>query len=148
MLVLAWHIWVILGIIFVIIEIFDPSFFFLSLGTGAIITGLLTLFPFVQRYLWLQIFIFAIISFIAFLSMRKLGKKVLANPGPETNVFALKGKLAHVTKAIPANGRGYVKVGSEEWVAITQDHSALAINTKVEILDIDGNKLVVKETVQ
>ncbi len=148
MLVLAWHIWVILGIIFVIIEIFDPSFFFLSLGTGAIITGLLTLFPFVQRYLWLQVFIFAIISFLAFLSMRKLGKKVLANPGPETNVFALKGKLAHVTKAIPANGRGYVKVGGEEWVAITQDHSALAINTKVEILDIDGNKLVVKETVQ
>jgi membrane protein implicated in regulation of membrane protease activity len=106
----------------------------------------LALLPFVQRYLWLQIFCFAIISFLAFLSMRRLGKRVLANPGPETNVFALKGKLAHVTQAIPTDGRGYVKVGGEEWVAITKDHSALAKGIKVEILGIEGNKLIVKET--
>ena len=148
MVLLAWHIWLILGIIFVIIEIFDPAFFFLSLGIGAIVTGLLALLPFVQRYLWLQIFCFAIISFLAFLSMRRLGKRVLVNSGPETNVFALKGKLAHVTKAIPTDGRGYVKVGSEEWVAITEDHSALAEGIKVEILGIEGNKLIVKETDQ
>ncbi|MDD2423701.1 MAG: NfeD family protein [Candidatus Cloacimonetes bacterium] len=148
MALLAWHIWLILGIIFVIIEIFDPAFFFLSLGIGAIVTGLLALLPFVQSNLWLQIFSFAIISFLGFLSMRRLSKKVLANPGPETNVFALKGQLAFVTQAIPADGRGYVKVGGEEWVAITEDHSALAEGIKVEILDIDGNKLIVKETNQ
>lgn len=145
MVLLAWHIWFILGIIFIIIEIFDPAFFFLSLGVGAIVTGLLALLPFVQRYLWLQIFCFAIISFIGFLSMRRLGKRVLASSGPETNVFALKGKHAHVTQPIPAHGKGYVKVGGEEWVAVTADHSALALGVKVEILDIDGNKLVVKE---
>ncbi len=146
MTLLAWHIWLILGIVFVIIEIFDPAFFFLSLGIGAIVTGLLALLPFVQRNIWLQIFLFAIISFLAFLSMRKLGKRVLANPGPDTNVFALKGRQATVTQAIPVDGRGYVKVGTEEWVAITKDHSALAEGTKVKILDIDGNKLIVKET--
>lgn len=146
MTLLAWHIWLILGIIFVIIEIFDPAFFFLSLGIGAIVTGLLALLPFVQRNIWLQIFLFAIISFLAFLSMRKLGKRVLANPGPDTNVFALKGRQATVTQAIPVDGRGYVRVGTEEWVAITKDHSALAEGTKVRILDIDGNKLIVKET--
>ena len=148
MALLAWHIWLILGIIFVIIEIFDPAFFFLSLGIGAIATGLLALLPFIQSNLWLQIFCFAIISFIGFLSMRRLGKRVLANPGPETNVFALKGQLANVTQAIPADGRGYVKVGGEEWVAVTEDHCALAEGIKVEILGIEGNKLIVKETDQ
>ncbi|MDI3503151.1 MAG: hypothetical protein PWP64_87 [Candidatus Cloacimonadota bacterium] len=143
---LAWHIWVMLGIIFVIIEIFDPAFFFLSLGIGSIITGLLALFPFVQRYVWLQIIFFAVISFVAFLFMRKLGKRVLANPGAETNVFALKGKIAHITKAIPLDGKGYVKVGSEEWVAISADNSAIAEGSKVEVVDIEGNKLVVKRT--
>ncbi|MCB5253455.1 MAG: NfeD family protein [Candidatus Cloacimonadaceae bacterium] len=148
MALLAWHIWLILGIIFIIIEIFDPAFFFLSLGSGAIITGLLALSPFVKRYLWLQILIFAIISFIAFLLMRRLGKRVLADSGPQTNVFALKGKLALVTEAIPADGRGRAKVGSEEWVATTADHSAIAEGAKVEILDIHGNKLIVKEIEQ
>lgn len=148
MVLLAWQIWVILGIIFVIIEIFDPAFFFLSLGIGAIVTGLLALLPFVQRHLWLQILSFAVISFLGFLSMRRLGKRVLANPGPETNVFALKGQIGTLTQAIPADGTGYVRVGSEEWVAISEDHSALPEGRKVEILDIDGNKLVVKETDQ
>ncbi|MCB5262815.1 MAG: NfeD family protein [Candidatus Cloacimonetes bacterium] len=144
----AWHIWLILGIIFVIIEIFDPAFFFLSLGSGAIITGLLALLPFVKNCIWLQIFCFAIISFIAFLLMRKLGKRVLANPGPETNIFALKGKQATVTQAIPAEGRGYVRVESEEWVAVTLDQSAIAEDAKVEVLDVEGNKLIVKEIEQ
>ena len=34
-----WHVWIILGIVFVIIEIFDPAFFFVALGIGAIATG-------------------------------------------------------------------------------------------------------------
>lgn len=148
MVLLAWHIWLILGIIFIIIEIFDPAFFFLSLGSGAIITGLLALLPFVERHLWLQILLFAIISFIAFLFMRRFGKRVLVNPGPETNVFALKGKIAYVTEAIPGDGTGRARVGSEEWVAATADHSAIAEGAKVEVLSISGNKLIVKEIEQ
>ncbi len=140
---LAWHVWMILGIIFIIIEIFDPAFFFLSLGIGAIITGLLSMIPLVQNSLWLQILLFAIFSFIAFLSMRRFGKRVLSNPGSETNVFALKGQIAHVTTAIPDHGRGYVRVGSEEWVAVSSDNTAIELDTKVKVVDIDGNKLIV-----
>ena len=43
---LPWQIWMMLGIGFIIIEIFDPAFFFFSLGIGAIITSLLSLIPF------------------------------------------------------------------------------------------------------
>lgn len=140
----AWHIWMILGIIFVIIEIFDPAFFFISLGIGAIITALLALLPFVGRVVALQIFLFALFSFIAFLFMRRLGKKVLTNTGGETNVYALKGKIAYVTQTIEKDGKGYVKVGGEEWAAISQSGEAIAQATKVLVLDIDGNKLIVE----
>ncbi|HCX60159.1 MAG: NfeD family protein [Candidatus Cloacimonadales bacterium] len=146
MVLLAWHIWMILGIIFIIIEIFDPAFFFVSLGIGAIVTGLLALLPFVQNSVLLQIFLFAIFSFIAFLFMRKLGKKVLAHPGEETNVYALKGKIAHVSVAIPAESKGYVKVGGEEWVAVAEDNMPIDIGEKVLITGIDGNKLIVKKS--
>lgn len=143
--ILPWHIWIIIRILFIIIEILDPAFFFVALGFGAILTGLLSLLPFVEASIPLQIIIFAILSFVAFLLTRHLGKKFLANAGGETNVFALKGKEAHVTEIIPADGKGRVKVGSEEWVAIAEDKGEIAIGAKVVVLDIDGNKLVVRK---
>lgn len=138
-----WHVWIILGIVFTIIEILDPAFFFIALGIGAIITGLLSLIPFIEGSIPLQIILFAVFSFVAFLFTRRLGKRVLRNTGGETNVFALKGKMGFITKAIPAEGKGYVKIGGEEWVAVAQDASVIEANAKVTVLDIDGNKLVV-----
>lgn len=145
MTLLPWHVWMIMGIGFIIIEIFDPAFFFVSLGIGAILTALVSLLPVVQSSVPLQIFIFAILSFIAFLFMRKLGKKVLSNPGSDTNVYALKGKNGFVTKEIPAEGKGYVKIGGEEWVAVEENQQAVDMGAKVIITGIDGNKVIVKK---
>lgn len=140
----AWHIWLVLGILCVIIEIFDPAFFFLSLGIGAILTALLSLAPLVGQNVIIQVLIFAIISFIAFLFMRKLGKKIHADTGDETNVYALKGKTGFVVRDIPADGRGYVKLGGEEWTAIGIDGMAIVSGSKVEVTAIEGNKVVVR----
>jgi membrane protein implicated in regulation of membrane protease activity len=145
MTLLAWHIWMMIGIGFVIIEIFDPAFFFISLGIGAILTGLFSMLPVLGESIPLQILLFAIFSFIAFLFMRKLGKKVLAHPGEETNVNALKGKTGFITKEIPAEGKGYVKIGGEEWVAIEESSQAVELGAKITVISIDGNKLVVKK---
>lgn len=138
----AWQIWMIIGIICIVIEIFDPAFFFFSLGVAAIITGLLS---FVVRSTPLQIIIFVILSFLAFLSMRKFGKKLLSVTDKDTNVYALKGKTGIVTKAIPEQGRGYVKVGGEEWSAVEKNDKAIETNVKVTVVEIDGNKLIVEE---
>jgi membrane protein implicated in regulation of membrane protease activity len=135
----------IIGIGFIIIEIFDPAFFFISLGIGAIITALISIVPVIGDSVPLQIFIFAVLSFIAFLFMRKLGRKVLANPGSDTNVYALKGKSGFVTKEIPVEGKGYVKIGGEEWVAIEENQQAVELGAKVIITGIDGNKVIVKK---
>lgn len=142
MIMQAWQIWMIIGIICVVIEIFDPAFFFLSLGVAAIITGLLS---FVVKATALQIIIFAILSFLAFLSMRKLGKKLLTPPGKDTNVYAMKGKTGIVTKDIPEDGRGQVKIGGEEWSAVAQNNQPIELNSKVNVIDVDGNKLIVEK---
>jgi len=139
-----WHVWLILGIIFVIIEILDPAFFFLSLGIGAILTALMSLLPFVKANIVWQLLFFAVFSFISFLMMRKLGKKVLSNPGGETNVYALKGKTGFVTKDIPQDGKGMVKIGGEEWTAVSEDNQPIQLGVKIEVLNIEGNKLIVR----
>ena len=140
----AWHVWMALGILFTIIEIADPAFFFLSFAIGAIVTGLFSFMPLVASSVAAQIFIFAAFSFIAFLFMRKLSKKVLKHPGSSTNVQALIGKTGIVTREIGANQKGYVKIGGEEWAAITEDNNSIALSEKVEVLAIDGNKVIVR----
>jgi len=144
----AWHIWMVIGIVCVIIEIFDPAFFFLALGIGAIATALVALAPGVAGNVVLQVVIFAVFSFIAFLLMRKLGRKVLSNPGTETNVNALIGKIGTVTRDIPVEGKGYVKIGGEEWSAVEQESRAVLQGARVEVLAIDGNKVVVRQVNQ
>lgn len=143
--VAPWHIWLIIGIVCVIIEIFDPAFFFLALGVGALATSLLSLLPFIRSSLVWQILIFAIFSIIAFLLMRKLGKKLLSKSGEETNVYALKGQTAFVTEDIPLDAKGRVKIGGEEWTAISEDGKPIGKDSRVEVLDIDGNKVIVRE---
>jgi len=140
-----WQIWMILGIGFIIIEIFDPAFFFFSLGIGAIVTSLLSLIPFLGNSVPLQILIFAVLSFISFLLMRKLGKKLLSKPGGNTNVYALKGQNGFVTKEIPEDGKGYVKIGGEEWSAIEIDKKAVELGAKVIVEGIEGNKVIVRK---
>ena len=97
------------------------------------------------RNIAFQILVFAVLSFISFLFMRKLGKKLLANTGSNTNVFALKGKNGIVTKEIPLEGKGYVKIGGEEWPAVEVDQKAIELGAKVIIEGIDGNKVIVRK---
>ena len=139
-----WSFWLIIGIICVVIEIFDPAFFFLALGVGAIVTSLLSITPFIRDSLIWQLIIFALLSFLSFLLTRKMGKKMLSKSGEETNVYALKGRSGTVIQSIPSQARGRVKIGGEEWSAIAEDDAQIEQNTRIVVVGIDGNKVIVK----
>ena len=135
-----WIIWVAIGIICIIIEIFTPGFLFLSFGAGAILTGLAAL---IIPSVMFQVLTFAFITFIVFLLSRKFSKKLISNNYEDTNVRALVGKTGKVTHEIPANEKGYVKIGGEEWAAVSKDNKEIKKNTRVRINDIEGNKVIV-----
>ena len=137
-----WYIWLAIGLLFLIIEIVTPGFLFLSFGVGAIITGLTAnLFPDLR----VQLVIFSIITLITFLMMKKFAGYLL-KPGdnPKSNVEALLDKKGIVTMAIQPGKKGYVKIGGEEWSAIASNpESLLEEGTTVQILRIEGNKVIV-----
>lgn len=135
-----WVIWIAIGIICIIIEIFTPGFLFLSFGVGAIITGLSAL---IIPSLAFQILTFAIVTLIIFMLSRKFSKKLISANYEETNVKALIGKTGKVTKGIPANEKGYVKIGGEEWAAVSKDNKKIDKDVLVIVNDIDGNKVIV-----
>ena len=139
----GWMVWIVVGIICLIIEIFTPGFLFMSFGIGAILTGVVeSIFTLEVPY---QILIFAVITFLVFISMRKLSKKLISKSTEETNIYALKGKNGKVVKEIPVDGKGYVKVGGEEWSAVSADGTKIAKEEKVVIENVEGNKLIVKK---
>jgi len=133
--------WIAFGIICMIIEIFTPGFYFMSIGTGAILTGLISLLPFIS--VPFQILLFAVITFLVFISLKKLSRKLISETAQETNIFALKDKIGVVTKQIPADGRGYVKIEGEEWSAKEINGNKIEKGTKVIIHSIEGNKVLV-----
>ena len=137
----AWMVWIAIGVICMIIEIFTPGFLFLSFGLGAIITGLITL---ANIDLWLQLLIYIVVTFILFINLRKLSKKLIKEEIP-TNVNALIGKKGIVTNTIPDSDRGTVKIGGEFWSAVSSDDTKIKLDQKIEVTAIDGNKLIVKK---
>jgi membrane protein implicated in regulation of membrane protease activity len=134
-------IWITCGVICMIIEIFTPGFFFMSFGIGAILTGL---FSILIPNLAVQFLFFAIITFIVFINLRKFSRKLITHT-EKTNVDAMVGKKGIITKAIPTDGKGYVKIGSEEWSAASLDSKPIAEKQKIIVEQIDGNKVIVKK---
>ena len=63
-----------------------------------------------------------------------------------TNVDALIGRIGVVTEdgkspASPAR----IKIGSEEWRAMTEDHAPLREGTRVTVTGMEGNTLTVRQ---
>ncbi|MCF7857833.1 MAG: NfeD family protein [Candidatus Cloacimonetes bacterium] len=135
-----WMVWIFLGIICIIIEIFTPGFLFLSFGIGAILTGITA---FLIDSIVLQVILFALITLFVFLLSRKLSNKFISKDYIETNVKGLIGKTGKVTQDIQPDEKGYVKVESEEWVAVAKKNVLIKKDSLVIVEGIDGNKVIV-----
>lgn len=94
--------------------------------------------------LWLQITAFAVISAICICLTRPLAKKILRGNIVKTNSDRLIGKHAIVTSPISQDERGEVKIMGEYWSAISRENTRAEIGDHVEVLAIEGVKLIVR----
>ncbi|GAB6443585.1 hypothetical protein bcgnr5390_16150 [Bacillus luti] len=133
--------WLIVGIVLITIEIFAPGlFYFVILGSTAIITAVVSCFvtnPFVL------ILIFLVLSSVAIL----LFSSLLSGFNPDaskrlSNNDALLEKTGIVTKVITPSENGKVKVEGEVWTASSDEE--LEVNTSVKIRYVKGTTLFVK----
>ena len=133
--------WIILCIIFFIIEIIVPgTFYFVSLSIGFIIAGISTFFisnPMIQ---WI---IFAACSILSILIIKPFVKDN-KKPTRLANVDGLKGQKGVVTAdIIPHTSQGQVKVNHEDWRAVAEVE--IKKGEIVHVLDIEGTHLIVKK---
>lgn len=137
--------WLILIVVLVIIEIATlglTTIWFVVGALAAFILSMLGITPVVQ---WI---VFCGISLILLFATRPWALRYFNSQQKEkTNVDSLIGKTAVVTADIcNLEGRGEVFVGGLTWTARTGDDSqSIAKDTHVEIVAVEGVKLIVKK---
>ena len=134
----AWHIWIILGIAFFIIEIFTPAFFFASLGVGAFAAAIAAFYP---VSFTLQIVCLTLGTFVVFLGIRPLINQLQRTRSDQRKIGiqALVGETALVIETIDPSGHsGRVKLKGEDWKAAAVDGDMIADGSRVAVEKIEG----------
>lgn len=135
-----WEFIVICGIVFVLLELFIPSMFFLNFAFASFVTAVVSLFTAKLMSLTLVFFVFSFLSFV-FLRPLLLKRK---SKDIETGVNdKYIGKTAKVTEEVSGNN-GTISIYDERWSARTENGLVIPAGTEVEIIKNDNLILYVK----
>ncbi len=135
-----WLFWLIAAGIFFIGEIITVGFLIFWLGIAAIFAMIVS---FITDNLVIQITVFVVSSILFILFTKPLINKYISRKeAVPTNAYRVIGQKGVVVKPInSSNDVGQVKVDGQIWSAVSD--VPITKGTNVEILEIDGVKLVV-----
>ena len=137
-----WWIWIAIAAILLIAEIFTAGFFLLWFSIGAAAAGVLDMLG-VGRPAQLIVFILA--SGTLFVFGRRFAERVTVNQPPGIGADRFVGQNGVVIESIDNNAnKGRIRVGSDEWRAISDNGEIINKDTVVEVMRIDGTKAIVK----
>lgn len=133
-------VWMIIFISLIVLELLTVNLVSIWFAIGSLAAFILSLW--VDELTW-QILTFIIVSVISLLLTKKFVKKVRGKEIEPTNLDRVIGKIGIVTEEITKLEPGEVKVDGKKWSAVST--KKIKVDSKVEILSIDGVKLKVKE---
>ena len=141
----AWHWWVIIALIVVVVEMFTTGFAVMCISFGCLFGAVASALEWAIEW---QLLAFAVGTALAFITVRPLVYKFFYKKSPEvkTNVDALVGRRAIVTERIEGELHpGRVKIDGDDWKAITLDNVAVEVGEAVEVTAINSVILTVKK---
>lgn len=139
-----WHIWVIVALVFFIVEIFTSGFAVACFSIGALAAAIGAALD--LEVIW-QIILFAVFTLVAFVFVRPMVLKIFFKHTSDqpTNADALIGKQGRVSANIdPKTGYGRVSIDGDDWKAVSLDGSLITKGTVVQVVKIDSIILTVK----
>ena len=136
-----WSLWLIAAGVFFIAEIATTGFLIFWLGIASLIAMITS---FITSNVIIQTVVFVITSCILIPLTKPLADKFTTKQSVPTNSYSLINKQGIVIIDInPIEGVGQVKVNGEIWSAKTEDGTIITKDTKIEVIKIDGVKLIV-----
>lgn len=141
--VMFW-VWLAVIAISLIIEIVTLDLVSVWFACGAVIPFILSAIGGI--WVELQISVFIVVTALLFIFVRKYAQKLLfKNMNTKTNVDSLVGKHYRLLEDTDFEHLGSVKVNDVTWTAVSNDGSKIEKGSLVEVVKIDGNKLMVKK---
>ena len=139
----VYHIWIIIGILLIIAEVFSMDFVVSCFGIAALITS-------IGAYLeisfnW-QLVMFSLVSLFVFIAIRPVIRHKLLQDKIRTGSDAMIGTEHMVTEDIDNDSdTGYVKVGSEFWRARSHQNEVIKKGSKIRIKNVAGSTVRVNK---
>jgi len=134
-------IWTVLIIVFAVAEAFTLGLTSIWFAAGAVVALLIS---FLKFPIYLQITVFLVATLVMLIYTRPVAQKYLRIGASKTNVTALLGESGIVLKRIDTYNLGQVKVKGQIWTAKAEHGQDIARGDEVEIVAIEGVKLIVK----
>ena len=131
-------IWILIAIIFIILELTTNTFVLLWFGIGAVIAAVLNHLGF---DIYIQFIVFVVVSAALILSTRKFANRITPENSKKTTAERLIGQKAKVLRQIDEN-TFVVSAGGEEWSAHTND--SVAIGDSVKVVGINSIILIIE----
>ncbi|MGL4907706.1 MAG: NfeD family protein [Bacteroidales bacterium] len=141
----VWQLWLAGAVIFMILEIFVPSFFCVCIGVGCMGAAIAA---FCGGQTIAQLLLFSLLTIAAFFGVRPLIKRYFYKAGEaiRTNVDRLIDRTARVSERIDSSkNTGRVMLDGDCWKAVSQDGSIIEEGAIVKIVAIDSIVLTVNK---
>lgn len=144
-----WYwLYFIIGIFFILIEIFSLTFYFLPIGIAAIITGIFAIFI---NNLYFHVAVFCFVGIFLFIFISKWKKSRFLKPIGSQHIAGLIGQQGIIVEAYKSpQDSGKVKVFSDVWDLFWDLHQQEKImhlkeGDIVKVTAIEGNKVKVEK---
>ena len=132
-------IWVILAIVFVILELTTNTFILLWLAIASVVAAVLNYLGF---DVYVQFIVFVIVALVLILSTRKFANRIAPESSKKTTAERLIGKEAKVVRQIDES-TFVVNVSGEEWSAHTND--SVDVDDIVKVVGINSIILIIEK---
>lgn len=136
-------IWTVCGIVFLLFELMSSGLFFcLSLALGTIPAAACAWYGY---DLFTQVVAFMGFSAISFFILYwRMGMKAHTHEHYKSAVDALPGKKGVVMQKIASDRLGQVQVGGQLWAAQAVNHQNIEQGSLIEVVRVEGVRLIVK----
>ena len=134
-------IWVVVLLITLLLEFESQQLVTIWFSIGSILALILAAFN--VHYIW-QIASFVVLSTVLVLATRPLSRRFMRREIVATNIDSIIGKQGIIITDVSLDVRGEVKVESRIWVAFVTSNIHIEKGTKVIVMDVEGNKLLVE----
>lgn len=139
-----WIVWLGIFVLALVIEAFGSELVSIWFAAGALISLIVSFIP--GAAWWIELIIFSVVSVTTLLCLRPIIKRFMKRNIVHSNVDELIHKKGKMTKGCDELNHGEVKINGVTWTAYSNNEKTpIKEGALVEVLAIDGNKLVVKE---